>query len=138
MERAQKPSQMTRRVFIALSGSAAAVTAVAIRSPSAPAQTPPAAAPTKGVELKFAMVAGYKADGTRSILPKFEQASGIKVVQDDLPYAPLHEKGLKAPDTWQEVMETAKKLTDPGKEIWGWAERGKRDVQVAAFMLILQ
>ncbi len=220
MEGAQKPSRMTRRMFIALSGSAAAVTVVAVRSPSAPAQTAPAAAPTKGVELKFAMVAGYKADGTRSILPKFEQATGIKVVQDDLPYAPLHEKlalalsgktkaydvffcdegyvpqlaaylypleqlikrdkldvqdfvpitmqagqwkgkqvslpmdsnvpflfyrkdllqakGLKTPDTWQEVMETAKKLTDPGKEIWGWAERGKRDVQVAAFMLILQ
>src|SRR5215470_11816799 len=51
MEGAQKPSRMTRRVFIALSGSAAAATAVAVRSSSAPAQTAPAAAPTKGVEL---------------------------------------------------------------------------------------
>jgi hypothetical protein len=79
MEGSQKPSRMTRRTFIALSGSAAAVTVVAVRSPNAPAQTAPAAAPTKGVELKFAMVAGYKADGTRSILPKFEQASGINL-----------------------------------------------------------
>ena len=92
MESYQKPSRITRRMFIALSGSAAGATVVAVRSPSTPARTRPASAPTKGVELKFAMVAGYKADGTRSILPKFEQASGIRVVQDDLPYAPLHEK----------------------------------------------
>jgi multiple sugar transport system substrate-binding protein len=44
------------------------------------------------MELKFAMVAGYKADGTRKIIPQFEQLTGAKVVQDDLPYAQLHEK----------------------------------------------
>ena len=43
----------------------------------------------------------------------------------------FHAKGLKTPDTWQEVMETAKKLTDPGKEM-EFDQRGKRNVQVTA------
>ncbi|BCV22470.1 extracellular solute-binding protein [Moorella sp. Hama-1] len=41
----------------------------------------------------------------------------------------FEEKGLKPPKTWSEAYELAKKLNDPGKDFYGYAIAGKKDIQ---------
>ncbi len=65
-------------------------------------------------------------------------AKSVGMVGDDIYFVPnglyqrqmfyrkdwLDEKGLKAPTTWEELYETSKALTDPGKNRFGFSFRG--------------
>ena len=58
----------------------------------------------------------------------------ILVYRKDL----FEQKGLKPPETWDELLAAAKVLHDPAKEKYGIAVTASSDIQTALYMLVAQ
>ena len=58
----------------------------------------------------------------------------ILVYRKDL----FEQKGLKPPETWDELLATAKVLHDPAREKYGIAVTASSDIQTALYMLVAQ
>jgi len=62
-----------------------------------------------------AFLAGRTADGKHWSVPTFSSTEVFYVRKDK-----LAEKGLKIPETWDDVMAAAKAINDPANQFWGW------------------
>ncbi|MFN8444561.1 MAG: extracellular solute-binding protein [Caldilineaceae bacterium] len=62
-----------------------------------------------------AFLAGQTADGKHWSVPSFSSTE-MFYIRKDL----VEAKGLKIPETWDEVFEVAKAINDPENQLWGW------------------